>query len=125
MLLAPGGTSKPILEKLNKAVNAAVHSPEMNTPLEKLGMIGLGDKSLEQLDDYVRSETVRWATPLTDREIFFEKKFFRKRDSHVRRLGANKDQVPLPDKGMGGGGTTFRALSRRPFTKTRGLNIPP
>jgi tripartite-type tricarboxylate transporter receptor subunit TctC len=24
-------------------------------------MIGLGDKSLEQLDDYVRSETVRWA----------------------------------------------------------------
>ena len=61
MLLAPGGTPKPILEKLNKAVNAAVHSPEMNMPLEKLGMIGLGDKSLEQLDDYVRSETVRWA----------------------------------------------------------------
>ena len=41
-LLAPGGTPKPILEKLNKDVNAAVHSPEMNTPLEKLGMIGLG-----------------------------------------------------------------------------------
>ena len=61
MLLAPGGTPKPILEKLNKDVNAAVHSPEMNTPLEKLGMIGLGDKSLEQLDDYVKSETVRWA----------------------------------------------------------------
>jgi tripartite-type tricarboxylate transporter receptor subunit TctC len=61
MLLAPGGTPKPILEKLNKDVNAAVHSPEMNTPLEKLGMIGLGDKSLEQLDTYVKSETVRWA----------------------------------------------------------------
>ena len=61
MLLAPGGTPKPILEKLNKDVNAAVHSPEMNTPLEQLGMIGLGDKSLEQLDDYVKSETVRWA----------------------------------------------------------------
>jgi tripartite-type tricarboxylate transporter receptor subunit TctC len=61
MLLAPGGTPQPILEKLNKDVNAAVHSPEMNTPLEKLGMIGLGDKSLAQLDDYVKSETVRWA----------------------------------------------------------------
>ena len=60
MLLAPGGTPKPILEKLNKDVNAAVHSPGMDTPLEKLGMIGLGDKSLEQLDDYVKSETVRW-----------------------------------------------------------------
>jgi len=61
MLLAPGGTPKPILEKLNNDVNAAVHSPEMKTPLEKLGMIGLGNKSLEQLDDYVKSETVRWA----------------------------------------------------------------
>jgi tripartite-type tricarboxylate transporter receptor subunit TctC len=61
MLLAPGGTPKPIREKLNKDVNATVHTPEMNMPLEKLGMIGLGDKSLEQLDDYVRSETVRWA----------------------------------------------------------------
>jgi tripartite-type tricarboxylate transporter receptor subunit TctC len=61
MLLAPGGTPTPILEKLNKDVNAAVHAPAMNAPLEKLGMIGLGDKSLQQLDDYVRSETVRWA----------------------------------------------------------------
>jgi tripartite-type tricarboxylate transporter receptor subunit TctC len=61
MLLAPGGTPKPILEKLNKDVNAAVHSPEMKTPLEHLGMLALGDKSLQQLDDYVKSETVRWA----------------------------------------------------------------
>ncbi len=61
MLLAPGGTPKPILEKLNKDVNAAVHSPEMKTPLENLGMIGIGDKSLKQLDDYVKSETVHWA----------------------------------------------------------------
>jgi tripartite-type tricarboxylate transporter receptor subunit TctC len=61
MLLAPGGTPEPILEKLNKDVNAAVHSPEMKTPLETLGMIGLGDKSLKQLDDYVKSETVQWA----------------------------------------------------------------
>ena len=60
MLLAPGGTPKPILEKLNKDVNAAVHSPEMKTPLENLGMIGLGDKSLKQLDDYVKLETLHW-----------------------------------------------------------------
>jgi tripartite-type tricarboxylate transporter receptor subunit TctC len=61
ILLAPGGTPKPILEKLNKDVNAAVQSPEMKGPLERLGMIGLGDKSLKQLDDYVASETVRWS----------------------------------------------------------------
>ena len=33
----------------------------MDTPLKQLGMIGLGDKSLEQLDGYVKSESARWA----------------------------------------------------------------
>ena len=61
MLLATGGTPQPILEKLNKDVNAAVHSPEMVKPLDQLGMIGLGDKSLDQLNAYVKSETERWA----------------------------------------------------------------
>jgi tripartite-type tricarboxylate transporter receptor subunit TctC len=69
MLLAPGGTPKPILEKLNKDVNAAIHSPAMDAPLEKLGMIGLGDKSLEQLNDYVKSETVRWAKVIQEANL--------------------------------------------------------
>jgi tripartite-type tricarboxylate transporter receptor subunit TctC len=68
-LLAPGGTPKPILEKLNKDVNAAVHSPGMKTPLENLGMVGLGDKSLQQFDDYVKSETVRWAKVITEANL--------------------------------------------------------
>ncbi len=69
MLLAPGGTPQPILEKLNKDVNAAVHAPAMNTPLEKLGMIALGDKSLPQLDDYVKSESVRWSKVIKDANL--------------------------------------------------------
>jgi len=60
-LLAPGGTPRPVLEKLNKDVNAAVHSAAMKTPLETLGMVPLGDKSLEQFEDFVKAETVRWA----------------------------------------------------------------
>src|SRR5215472_7496511 len=68
-LLAPGGTPKPILEKLNKDVNAAVHSPAMTTPLEKLGMSGLGDKSLQQFDDFVKSETVRWAKVIKEANL--------------------------------------------------------
>jgi tripartite-type tricarboxylate transporter receptor subunit TctC len=68
-LLAPGGTPKPILEKLNKDVNAAVHSPGMKTPLENLGMVGLGDKSLQQFDDFVKSETVRWAKVITEANL--------------------------------------------------------
>jgi tripartite-type tricarboxylate transporter receptor subunit TctC len=69
MLLAPGGTPEPILQKLNTDVNAAVHSPEMKGPLEKLGMIGLGDQSLKQLDDYVKSETTRWAKVIKDADL--------------------------------------------------------
>jgi tripartite-type tricarboxylate transporter receptor subunit TctC len=68
-LLAPGGTPKPILEKLNKDVNVAVHSPEMMSPLETLGMIGLGDKSLQQFDDFVRTETVRWAKVIKEANL--------------------------------------------------------
>ena len=68
-LLAPGGTPKPILDKLNKDVNAAVHSPGMKTPLEMLGMVGLGDKSPEQFEDFVKSETVRWAKVITEAEL--------------------------------------------------------
>ncbi len=68
-LLAPGGTPQPILEKLNKDVNAAVHSPGMKTPLEQLGMVPLGDKSLQQFDDFVKSETVRWAKVITEANL--------------------------------------------------------
>jgi tripartite-type tricarboxylate transporter receptor subunit TctC len=42
-------------------VNAAVQSAAMKGPLDTLGMIGLGNKSLDQFQDYVRSETERWA----------------------------------------------------------------
>jgi tripartite-type tricarboxylate transporter receptor subunit TctC len=68
-LLAPGGTPKPILEKLNKDVNAAVHSAGMKTPLENLGMVGLGDKSLAQFDEFVTSETARWAKVITEANL--------------------------------------------------------
>jgi tripartite-type tricarboxylate transporter receptor subunit TctC len=68
-LLAPGGTPKPILDKLNRDVNAAVHSAAMKTPLETLGMIGLGDKSLAQLDDFVKAETVRWAKVIKEANL--------------------------------------------------------
>ena len=44
-------------------------APGMTTPLEKLGMTGLGNKSLEQLDDFVKSETVRWAKVITEADL--------------------------------------------------------
>jgi tripartite-type tricarboxylate transporter receptor subunit TctC len=68
-LLAPGGTPKPILEKLNRDMNAVVQSPRMKAPLETLGMVGLGSKSLQQLDDFVKSETARWAKVIAEADL--------------------------------------------------------
>jgi tripartite-type tricarboxylate transporter receptor subunit TctC len=68
-LLAPGGTPKPILDKLNKDLNAAVHSAAMKGPLETLGMVPLGDKSVEQFNDFVKSETARWAKVITEANL--------------------------------------------------------
>jgi tripartite-type tricarboxylate transporter receptor subunit TctC len=61
MLVATGGTPKPILDKLNKAANAAVNSPEMKKPLENLGMLPIGKGSQDELRKYVQTEKERWA----------------------------------------------------------------
>ena len=44
--VAPGGTPKPILEKLNNDANAAVNEPDVHKKLVDMGMIPLGKKSL-------------------------------------------------------------------------------
>jgi hypothetical protein len=46
-------------------------------------------------------------TPSPTENLFLEKKFLEKRDAHVHQLRRKLRQVPLPDKGIGGGGTTF------------------
>jgi len=47
---------------------------------------------------------------LINRTTFFlEKNFLEKPDSQMRRQGRNRRQVPLPDKSIGVGTTTFRA----------------
>ena len=60
MLVAPGGTPRPILEKLNKDANEAVRSSGMEQPLQNLGMIAIGTGSVDELSAYVKSEHARW-----------------------------------------------------------------
>src|SRR6185312_12800012 len=55
MIVAPGGTPKPILEKLNAGANAAVNDPDVHKKLSDLGMIPLGKSSLDELDKFVKS----------------------------------------------------------------------
>ena len=61
---APGGTPKEIVAKLNEAVNAAIAEPEVEKQLIGLQFIPLGKGSPEELDRFVKSETVRWAKVL-------------------------------------------------------------
>jgi tripartite-type tricarboxylate transporter receptor subunit TctC len=61
MIVAPGGTPKPILQKLNATANAAVNEPDLHKKLSDLGMIPLGKQSLTQLDAFIKSETAKWA----------------------------------------------------------------
>ena len=61
MLVAPGNTPLPILEKLNTEVNAIVHTEEIIKQFTPLGIIPIGKGSPQELNAFVKSETVRWA----------------------------------------------------------------
>src|SRR5712691_3077491 len=61
---APGATPKDIIAKLNGAVNAAIVEPDVAKQLVGLQFIPLGKRSPEELDRFVKSETVRWARVL-------------------------------------------------------------
>lgn len=59
-LMAPAGTPKDIVEKLNKATNEALKSPEVADTLKKQGMDILGGSS-EDFARYIQTETDKWA----------------------------------------------------------------
>ncbi len=61
MLVAPGGTPRPILEKLNTEVNAIVQSPDITKRFVDMGLVPIGKGSLDDLAKYVTTENARWA----------------------------------------------------------------
>lgn len=59
-LLAPAGTSRPVIEKLADAAQKAIHAPEAVERLSKLGFDPL-DAGPDKFADYIRSEVARWS----------------------------------------------------------------
>ena len=59
-LLAPAGTPRDIIDKLSKATNEALKSPEVVETLSKQGMDIIGGTP-EELGKYIASETEKWA----------------------------------------------------------------
>ena len=60
----PGATPKEIVAKLNAAVHDAVAEPDVAKQLVGHQFIPIGKGSPEELDRFVKSETVRWAKVL-------------------------------------------------------------
>ncbi|MGY4311217.1 tripartite-type tricarboxylate transporter receptor subunit TctC [Bradyrhizobium sp. JR3.5] len=59
-LMAPAGTPKPIIEKLNTAVNAAVRRPEVEKFWAEQGAVPM-TMTPEAFDKFLRADIVKWA----------------------------------------------------------------
>jgi tripartite-type tricarboxylate transporter receptor subunit TctC len=58
-LAAPAKTPKPILEQLNKSLNAVVQSDAFKSRMAELGMSAPADNTPEKYEAYLKSETAR------------------------------------------------------------------
>src|SRR6516225_8893534 len=59
-LMAPAGTPKPIIEKLNMAVNAFVRRPEIVKLWSEQGAVPMA-MTPEEFDKFLRGDIVKWA----------------------------------------------------------------
>jgi tripartite-type tricarboxylate transporter receptor subunit TctC len=59
-LMAPGGTPKPIIDKLNAAVNAVAQRPEVIKLWAEQGALPMS-MTPDQFDKYLRGDIVKWA----------------------------------------------------------------
>ena len=59
-VIAPAGLPRPILEKLNRAVNAAIAAPGTKERFEQLGSEG-GGGTPEEFGELIRRDSAKWA----------------------------------------------------------------
>jgi tripartite-type tricarboxylate transporter receptor subunit TctC len=59
-LMAPAGTPKPIIDKLNAAVNAAIKRPDIVKLWKEQGALPMS-MTPEEFDKYLRGDIVKWA----------------------------------------------------------------
>jgi tripartite-type tricarboxylate transporter receptor subunit TctC len=58
-LMAPAGTPKPVIDKLNAAVNAAVKRPDIVKLWSGQGAVAMS-MTPEEFDKYLRGDIVKW-----------------------------------------------------------------
>ena len=67
-LVAPAGTPKDVIARLNAAVNDAAKSPELQRKMQALGVRTQGSTP-EQLDQLLKSEIQRWGDVIVKAKI--------------------------------------------------------
>jgi tripartite-type tricarboxylate transporter receptor subunit TctC len=66
--VAPAGTPRDVIGRLNAEVGKALKAPEVIDRLEKMGVVIMGGSS-EEFDTFMRSETERWARVIRERNL--------------------------------------------------------
>lgn len=61
VLLAPAGTPKQIVDKLNQAINKSLADPKVSSALEKAGIDPTPGSTPETTGEFVRAELAKWA----------------------------------------------------------------
>jgi tripartite-type tricarboxylate transporter receptor subunit TctC len=59
--LAPAGTPRPIVDKLNAAINKALADPAVSSALEKAGITPTPGSTPETTADFIKAELAKWA----------------------------------------------------------------
>jgi len=59
-MMAPAGTPRPVLERLNAEVNRVIHAPEVKEAWGKQGAYPMG-MNVDEFDHFLRDEIVKWA----------------------------------------------------------------
>jgi tripartite-type tricarboxylate transporter receptor subunit TctC len=70
-IVAPVGTPRAVIDKLNAAAQKALADPDTKKRYAEVGMTitGAGGNTPEQLDSYVKSEIAKWAKVIDDAHI--------------------------------------------------------
>jgi tripartite-type tricarboxylate transporter receptor subunit TctC len=61
IILAPAGTPKPIVDKLNVAINKALEDPAVTDSLQKTGVDPTPGSTPQTTADFVKAELAKWA----------------------------------------------------------------
>ena len=69
MLVAPAKTPRPVVERLNRELTAILVQQETKEQILKFGFIPADNRPVEALQDYVKSETIRWGKVVQDAGI--------------------------------------------------------